>query len=94
MYDKIEAVLDERVRPLLRNHGGNLQVLEVQDGVVRFQFLGCCAGCPAADLTNEALVQAELIGRVPGITSVVMVNGVSDDFLAEARRLMRVRHGG
>ncbi len=94
MYAEIEAVLDERVRPLLKSHGGNLEVLEVQNGTVRFKFLGCCAGCPAADLTNEALVQAELVGRVPGITSVVMVNGVSDDFLAEARRLMRARHGG
>ncbi|MFV0497693.1 MAG: NifU family protein [Candidatus Fimivivens sp.] len=94
MYAEIELVLDERVRPLLKSHGGNLQVLEVQNGIVRFKFLGHCAGCPAADLTNEALVQAELVGRVPGITSVVMVNNVSDDFLAEARRLIRSRHGG
>ncbi|WP_312637114.1 NifU family protein [Oscillibacter sp.] len=94
MYDELEAVLDERVRPLLGNHGGDIKVLEVKDGVVHFRFLGACAGCPAADLTNEELVQNELVDWVPGITGAVMVNGVSDDVLNEARRLLHLRHGG
>lgn len=94
MEEKIEAVLDEFVRPMLRTHGGDLEVLGVEDGVVRFKLLGHCAGCPAADLTNEELIQAELVERVPGITRAVMVQHISDELLEQARAIMRQRHEG
>ncbi len=58
MYEDIEAVLDEHVRPLLRTHGGEMEIIEVEDGVVRFKLKGKCAGCPAADLTTEELLRA------------------------------------
>ena len=44
MYEDIEAVLDEHVRPLLRTHGGEMEIIEVEDGVVRFKLKGKCAG--------------------------------------------------
>lgn len=92
MKQEIEAVLDEYVRPLLRTHGGNLEVLSVEDGVVRFKLLGHCAGCPAADLTNEELIQAELTQRVPGVTRAVMVQEVNQELLEQARAMMGRRH--
>ena len=42
MYEDIEAVLDEHVRPLLRTHGGEMEIIEVEDGVVRFKLKGKC----------------------------------------------------
>lgn len=92
MKQEIEAVLDEYVRPLLRTHGGDLEVLSVEDGVVRFKLLGHCAGCPAADLTNEDLIQAELTQRVPGVTRAVMVQEVNRELLDQAKALMGRRH--
>ena len=90
----IEAVLEERVRPLLRTHGGDVKVLEVRDGEVRFQLLGQCSGCPAADLTGESLVQAELVEHVPGVTSAVLVHPASDELLRQAQDILRLRNGG
>lgn len=92
MQAQVEKVLDEYVRPLLQHHGGDLQVLGIEEGVVRFRFTGACAGCPAADLTHEELVKSELMQRVPGICDAVMVQGVSEDLLAKARELMRKRY--
>lgn len=43
MYEELEAVLDEHVRPLLWGDGGDMEVLEVEDGVVRFKLKGRCA---------------------------------------------------
>lgn len=91
MKEKIEAVLDEYVRPLLATHGGNLEVLSVEDGVVRFKLLGHCAGCPAADLTNEEIIETELIQRVEGVTKAVLVQDISDEMLEQAREIMRRR---
>ena len=62
---QIEAVLDEKVRPALRAHGGEISVDRLEDGVLYVKLLGQCAGCPSADLTNETLVEAELTAALP-----------------------------
>ena len=55
---KIEAVLDEKVRPALRAHGGELEIDRLEDRVLYIKLLGQCAGCPSADLTNETVIEA------------------------------------
>lgn len=94
MYEELEAVLDEHVRPLLWGDGGDMEVLEVEDGVVRFKLKGRCAGCPAADLTTETLIESELVERVPGIRRAVLVQDISDELLDQARAIIRAHHGG
>ena len=94
MYEEIEAVLDEHVRPLLRTHGGDMEVVEVKDGVVRFKLKGKCAGCPAADLTTEELIQTTLTEHLPQIKQAVLVQDISEDLLDEARAILKIRHGG
>lgn len=94
MYDAVEAVLNEHVRPLLQGHGGDMRVIEVANGVVRFKLTGRCAGCAAADLTTEALIQSELVQRVPGITQAILVQDTNPALMEQARSILRQRHGG
>ena len=69
MLERIEKVLDERVRPLLTLHGGAIQVEEfdAETGTLYFRLMGQCAGCPSADLTTENIVAAELTAAIPEI---------------------------
>ena len=62
---RIEAVLDEKVRPSLRAHGGEIEIDHLEDQVLYVKLLGQCAGCPSADLTNETLVEAEVVHALP-----------------------------
>ena len=87
---KIEAVLDERVRPALRAHGGEIEIDRLEDGVLYVKLLGQCAGCPSADLTNETLVEAELTAALPELVrKVAVVQTVSDELWEQAKRLLR-----
>ena len=91
--EKIEAVLNEQVRPALRAHGGELEVDHLEDGVLYVKLLGQCADCPAADLTNETLVEAELVKALPELVrKVVVVQTVSDELWEQAKRLLRDHH--
>ncbi len=91
--EQIEAVLDEKVRPALRAHGGEIQVDHLEEGVLYVKLLGQCAGCPSADLTNETLVEAELVKALPEVVSkVVVVQTVSDELWEQAKRLLRDHH--
>lgn len=90
---RIEAVLDEKVRPSLRAHGGEIQVDHLEDKVLYVKLLGQCAGCPSADLTNETLVEAELVKALPELVrKVVVVQTVSDELWEQAKRLLRDHH--
>lgn len=94
MHEELEAVLDEYVRPLLRTHGGDMEVISVEDGVMRFKLLGKCSGCPAADLTTEELVKSEVVEHCPSIQQVILVQETSQELIDQARAILRMRHGG
>lgn len=90
---RIEAVLDEKVRPALRSHGGEIEVDRLEDGVLYVKLLGQCAGCPSADLTNETLVEAELTAALPELVrKVAVVQTVSDELWEQAKKLLRDHH--
>lgn len=90
---RIEAVLDERVRPALRAHGGEIETDRLENGVLYVKLLGQCAGCPSADLTNETLVEAELKAALPELVErVAVVQTVSDELWEQAKKLLREHH--
>ena len=87
---KIEAVLEERVRPALRAHGGEIEIDRLEEGVLYVKLLGQCAGCPSADLTNETIVEAELVKALPELVrKAAVVQTVSDELWEQAKRLVR-----
>ncbi len=87
---RIEAVLDEKVRPALRAHGGEIETDRLENGVLYVKLLGQCAGCPSADLTNETLVEAELKAALPELVEkVAVIQTVSDELWEQAKRLLR-----
>lgn len=90
---RIEAVLDEKVRPALWAHGGEIQVDRLEDKVLYVKLLGQCAGCPSADLTNETLVEAELVKALPELVQrVAVIQTVSDELWEQAKKLLRDHH--
>ncbi|MDY5612757.1 NifU family protein [Dysosmobacter sp.] len=90
---RIEAVLDEKVRPSLRAHGGEIEIDHLEDQVLYVKLLGQCAGCPSADLTNETLVEAEVVHALPELVKkVAVIQTVSDELWEQAKRLLRDHH--
>lgn len=88
MRDEIERVLEERVRPTLRLHGGDIEIAGLEDGAVYLRFLGQCSGCPSAALTTRQLVEEELCAALPGIGRVELVQAVDGDLLRQARAIL------
>ena len=90
---RIEGVLDRQVRPSLRAHGGEIQVDRLENKVLYVKLLGQCAGCPSADLTNETLVEAEVVKALPELVEkVTVIQTVSDELGEQAKRLLRDHH--
>lgn len=88
MREKIERILNEKVRPALHEHSGEIQLLDFQDGVLKVRMTGQCGSCPAAAITNEELIEKEICAAVPEIHRVSLAVGVSDSLIEEARSLL------
>jgi Fe-S cluster biogenesis protein NfuA/nitrite reductase/ring-hydroxylating ferredoxin subunit len=67
---RIEAALT-RVRPYLGSHGGNVELVGVDDmGVVRLRLLGSCDGCPSSAVTLQLAVEGAVEDAAPEITGI------------------------
>ena len=86
MTATLEQLLETLVRPALRAHNGDVELVGYQDGILR--MLGQCAGCPAAAMTNETLIEGQLMPLLPDLKEVILVHTVDASLLAEARSLM------
>lgn len=69
MREEVEKVLEE-VRPYLRAEGGDIELVDVVDGVVRVRLKGACAGCPMSQMTLKWGVEQYLKKKIPSIVRV------------------------
>jgi Fe-S cluster biogenesis protein NfuA len=72
MRQKIEAAID-RVRPALQADGGDVELVEVKDGVVSVRLTGACGGCPMATMTLKNGIERIIREEVPEVKEVVAV---------------------
>ncbi len=71
LSERVATVLD-RLRPMLQNDGGDIELLGVSDdGVVEVRLLGACIGCPSSSITLTLGIERNLKELVPEVTRVV-----------------------
>ncbi len=92
ILQEIEAVLDEKVRPELAHHEGDIQVVKLEDDVLHVRLVGHCNNCPSAELTLEHTVNTALKEAFPDLKDIVLVTGVSDSLIADMKAILRQRH--
>jgi Fe-S cluster biogenesis protein NfuA len=68
ILEHVERVLDEQVRPRLREDGGDLQVVGIdEDNIVQVRLLGACNGCSSSVVTLTMLAEKAVKAQVPEI---------------------------
>jgi len=85
---RVLQALDE-VRPYLRSHGGNVELLSLDDGVVRLRLEGNCDGCPSSAVTMRQTVEEAILGKAPDVAAVE-VEGMVENWPAPADERGRV----
>ncbi|CAM3029744.1 NifU family protein [Sporolactobacillus spathodeae] len=72
MYDQVVEVLD-KLRPFLLRDGGDVELIGVEEGIVRVKLLGACENCPSSTLTLKAGIERALLENVPGVKELEQV---------------------
>ncbi len=72
MREKVEKAL-EKIRPSLMADGGDVELVDVEGGVVKLKLTGACGGCPMSQLTLKMGIERILKKEVPEVKEVVAV---------------------
>jgi Fe-S cluster biogenesis protein NfuA len=79
LLDRIEHTIN-KIRPYIQADGGDVQLIDYEDGVVTVAMLGACAGCMAIDTTLNEGIQALLMDEIPEVKKVQMLESTPYGF--------------
>lgn len=71
-FEQVQEVLD-KLRPFLLRDGGDCELVDIEDGIVKLRLLGACGSCPSSTITLKAGIERALLEEVPGIYEVEQV---------------------
>ncbi len=72
MKEKVEQAIS-RIRPFLQRDGGDIELVDVENGVVKVKLKGACGSCPMSMMTLKMGVEKTIREEIPEIKEVVAV---------------------
>jgi len=69
MKEKIENAI-KKIRPMLQADGGDVEFVEIENGVVKVRLQGACAGCPMSQMTVKNGIEKLLKEEIPEVKAV------------------------
>ncbi len=72
MKEKVELALD-KIRPALRADGGDVELVDVKDGVATVRLTGACGSCPMSTMTLKMGVERVVMEEVPEIKELIAI---------------------
>lgn len=70
---RVENAL-EKIRPYLKSHGGDAELLGVENGVVRLNMIGSCNGCPSSGETLKNAIEKAIYEAAPDVAAIMLEN--------------------
>ncbi|QUW23249.1 NifU family protein [Sporosarcina sp. Marseille-Q4063] len=72
LTEPVQEVLN-KLRPFLLRDGGDCELVDVENGIVKLRLLGACGTCPSSTITLKAGIERALLEEVPGVVEVEQV---------------------
>jgi len=72
MKESVQTALD-KIRPMLQRDGGDVELVDIDGGIVKVRLQGACKGCPMSQMTLKNGIEKHLKQEVPGVDSVESV---------------------
>ncbi|MGA2584253.1 MAG: NifU family protein [Tepidisphaeraceae bacterium] len=72
LKEKVQTVID-LIRPAVQADGGDIELVDVEGGIVHIRFHGACHGCPSSPMTLQMAIERNLREQIPEIRQVIPV---------------------
>lgn len=84
---KAEKIMDLYVRPVLKEHFGDIKITDIRDGYIYVKMLGKCSACSSAQYTLQEVVIKQFRERMPQIKGVIL-DTYDEEFMDIARKIL------
>jgi Fe-S cluster biogenesis protein NfuA len=88
MKNKIEKILKEKINPILEEHYGGAELVEIKGKTVYVRMTGACGACPSSQITLETVIEEKIKEEIPEIERVSIYQGVSDELIDMAKKIL------
>lgn len=72
LFQRVDKALDQ-IRPAIRMDGGDVELIDVEEGIARVRMMGACGGCPMSTMTLKMGIERAIRQQVPEVKSVEAV---------------------
>ncbi|HLO02289.1 MAG TPA: NifU family protein [Symbiobacteriaceae bacterium] len=72
LYQRVDRALDQ-IRPAIRMDGGEVELVDVEEGVAKVRMMGACGGCPMSTMTLKMGIERAIRMQVPEVKTVEAV---------------------
>lgn len=72
LFQRVDKALD-MIRPAIRMDGGEVELIDVEDGIARVRMMGACGGCPMSTMTLKMGIERAIRQAVPEVKAVEAV---------------------
>lgn len=72
LYQRVDRALDQ-IRPAIRMDGGEVELVDIEDGIAKVRMMGACGGCPMSTMTLKMGIERAIRMQVPEVKSVEAV---------------------
>ncbi len=72
MKEEVESVLDT-LRPQLMQDGGNVELVDIEDGIVKLRLVGSCSSCSSSTMTLKMGIERALKKAIPMVRCIESV---------------------
>lgn len=73
MISKIQEIIENQIRPALQSDGGDIELVDVEDGIVKVRLVGACSHCPSSAMTLYEGVEKMLMDKIPEVKGIEQV---------------------
>ena len=73
MISQIQNIIETQIRPALQSDGGDIELVDVEDGIVKVKLVGACSHCPSSAMTLYEGVEKMLMEKIPEVKGIEQV---------------------
>jgi len=71
MIRQLEKILNDQIRPALASHGGNVEIIDINNNKVYIKLLGGCQGCSSSKATLKGGIEKIILQNFPDVIEVI-----------------------
>lgn len=73
MISEVQKIIEEQIRPAIQSDGGDIELVDIEDGIVKVRLVGACAHCPSSAMTLYDGVEKMLMEKIPEVKGIEQV---------------------